>query len=339
MNSYIFTIGVGVDDRPQRWLGICSIYAELARGLIALGHYVEFIVNPLALDREALNGLPAEVGDHETLRSRLENKVFDFAFIWGGRIEPDKITREIIDMQGITCIFSELGWFPQQGTVYFDLWGTNSKISRDQLSQLSFWQKLKFYITCRKFANAQYGRGPFWYYKKLGPSPLRVFVPLQDETDTNITEDSPFSRMDDLISFLSRTYPEDIFVVRLHPRAEPPFIGDYPNVYFQDVAVNPVKALKDFDLVIGINSTLLTEAAFLRHRVACFGNGLAKLYELTAVLDTKRPPTRLQDIVDPGLRIEAFNYLWTVKQLTQDKLSDPKYLRSTYLNEMLNLNC
>lgn len=337
MTRYLFTLGVGVEDRPQRWLGICPIYAGLARGLFQLGHEAHFVVNPEALDAGALAGFPVQIGDHERLRAVATREHFDFGFIWGGRIGPDLITREILEAQGIKPIFSELGWFPQKGTVYFDFQGTNSMIKFVEPKKLCPVEALKFSLARRKYCREQYNCAPRWHIRPLGPSPLQVFVPLQDETDTNITEDSPFRKMDDMIKFLSRAYPNDHFIVRPHPRADLPIIGDYPNVKLQDVSVNPIEQLGRFDLVIGINSTLLSEAAFLHHRVACFGNGLARLYKLAVPLDPMKPPGLLQDIPDPGLQTNAFHYLCMVKQLSQAKLSSPSYLFSTYLKDMLGL--
>lgn len=338
MTRYLFTIGVGVTDRPQRWLGICPIYGGLARALVQMGHSVHFLVNPEALDATALDGLSYQTGGHDALHSLMSTEAFDFGFIWGGRIAPDLVTREILEAQAIKTVFSELGWFPQKGTVYFDRNGTNSRITPEHPAKLGVLASWRFARMRRRFALAQYGRPPLRSRPALAASPLRVFVPLQDETDTNITEDSPFRTMNELIGFLARTYPDDHFTVRPHPRAEMPLIEEYRNVDLQDNSVNPVETLSGFDMVLGINSTLLSEAAFLGHRVAFCGNGLARIYGLAAPFDPAHPPARLQDIPDPGPRPEAFHHLLTVKQLSQSRLSSPDYLKSTYLRDMLALD-
>lgn len=339
MTAYLFSIGVGVEDRPQRWLGICPIYANLARGLVRLGHDVSFVVNPAAFDAAALAEFPVTVGGHDALIDLSAKNRFEFGFIWGGRVDADYTTRQIFTDLGITPVFSELGWLPQKGTLYFDLQGTNSQITiAAPLRALSTFERLSFAGKRIRVARRRYDCLPRLRQPKLGSSPLKVFVPLQDETDTNITEDSPFLKMNELVGFLSRTYPKDRFVIRPHPRAERPLLDGFDNVELQDASADPIKCLGDFDLIIGINSTMLTEAAFLRHRVACFGQGIASLYGLAAVIDPMAPPAQLQDIPDPGPRADEFHYLLTVKQLSQSKLADPNYLLSTYLAEMLNLD-
>lgn len=297
-----------------------------------------FLVNPESYDVDALFGFEVIVGGHDTLLSLAAFQDFDFGFIWGGRIEADLLTRQIFLENSIKPVFSELGWLPQRGTVYFDLCGTNSQISRSAPApRLAFGKMVSF--ECKRFLTALrvYGRVPRLVTSKLGGSPLKVFVPLQDETDTNITEDSPFLTMNELVSFLASTYPHDHFHVRPHPRARPPYIRNWPNVFFQDTSDDPIHALNQYDMVLGINSTLLTEAAFLGHRVACLGRGIASIFGLASVIDPIKPPARLQDLPDVGRRVDALNYLLGEKQLSQARISDPDYVRSSYLGDILNL--
>lgn len=336
MNNYLFTIGVGVSDRPSRWQGICTIYGHLARGLTRMGHRCRFIVNPAAFDARALAGLDAAPGSHADVAAALAEDTWHNGFIWGGRIAPDAETAALFAAGNVPVIYSELGWFPQKGTVYFDRLGTNSQMSFDTPPPLVGLRRLRFAIARRRACRTIYGQrfgGP----ARPATARQQVFVPLQDETDTNITQDSPFPDMDSLLRFLSETYPDCHFTARPHPKAAPSDLSSYPNVTLQDPKANPYAELKTFDAVVGINSTMLSEAAFMGHDVVCFGNGIAKIYGIARHADPATPPARLQGPENRDQADAALAHLFLDRQLRQKRLSSPRYLQGTYLKQMLDL--
>ena len=335
MNYYLFTIGLGVKDEPERWTAICEIYARLAVGLTKLGHKCSFLVNPAAYDARALRQFEVVFGDHEDLRSLIVNEHPDVCLIWGGRIEPDIRTIEILTEFNIPCVFSELGWFPQRGTVYFDANGTNSKMSWCQPEMMSKWESLVFGLKRAKACRKIYGRGP----RSAMPATeaRRVFVPLQDETDTNILNDSPFLRMNDMLGFLSRQYPDCEFTARVHPKAPPTHMSAYPNVTVQDREIDLYKALSEFDLVIGINSTVISEAVFLGHPAMCFGDGIAKTYGLAKQIDPRKPPRVLKAEPEDQRVRNALAHLYLKRQLDQRKLNSPRYLKRSLSAQLLTV--
>ncbi|WP_138470131.1 hypothetical protein [Poseidonocella sp. HB161398] len=335
MTNYLFTIGLGVEEAPERWTAICAIYGRLARGLDRLGHSSSFLVNPKAFDQRALQAFDAVPGDHGTLREMIGRHRMDAGFVWGGRIAADRETVGILREYGVRPIFSELGWFPQKGTIYFDDTGTNSEIGKLVSKKLPLWRQLQFSIKRKAMCKKIYGRA--LHVGSESGVAKRVFVPLQDEMDTNITLDSPFSTMDQMVGFLSRRYPGCQFVVRHHPKALPAFVDSYPNVEIQSAKTNLYISMLDFDAVVGINSTVLSEAALLGHPVFCFGDGIASRFGLAKGLEPDNPPESLEIMPETAEIRDALAYLIQYKQLDQKRLSSPGYLKKSYLNELLDL--
>lgn len=335
MNTYLFTVGLGVTDRPERWSAICGIYAKLAHGLAKLGHRVLFLVNPKAFDAPALCEFDVVCGDYSELVEVVQKLRPNVAFIWGGRTEPDRRTAKILAEYNIRTVFSELGWFPQKGTIYFDANGTNSQMSTQQLRKMAGWKRSIFKIKRTRACQKIYGRS--FHFAQKNQLAKRVFVPLQDELDTNITIDSPFARMNDLLKFLSDQYPSCEFVARNHPKASLSYINPLPNVTMQQTKENLYDTLQDFDLVVGINSTVISEAVFLGHPAMCFGNGIARNYGLAEYINPKEPPPFLYQKAESPETLNALNFLYMHKQLQQSNLSSPAYLQRSYLKRLLNI--
>lgn len=335
MNIYLFTIGIGVKDAPQRWTSICKIYANLARGLKKIGHRCIFLVNPNAFDAKALNEFDTYVGDHKDLDRIVVKYKPNFCFIWGGRNAADRVTIEIICKRESSPIFSELGWFPQKGTIYFDTQGTNSEISLAQPKKMTAVERLIF-NTKRYFVSRHIYGCAVRRQSLLRPT-KRIFVPLQDESDTNITQSSPFKRMDEMLAFLSSKYPTYEFEARVHPKSPLTAVNKYPNVKIQDPKVNLYKSLAEFDLIVGINSTVLAESVFLGYPTICFGDGITKKYNLGTWIDSECPPDFLTPHLNSDQAQTSLAHLFLIKQLQQRKLSSPRYLKKSYLADILAL--
>lgn len=339
MKQFLFTVGLGVSDRPERWQGICEIYAKLAKGLTRLGHHCCFIVNPYAVNAKALVGFDTLIGDHTDLQKTLEQQLWNGCFVWGGRIKPDIRSADIISRFDVPIIYSELGWFPQRGTIYFDHCGTNSAMSYKKPPALKGARKLQFSLIRERACRKIYGQSYFKMLKRNADFKRKVFVPLQDETDTNITIDSPFETMDKMLQFLSENYPNHNFTTRIHPKATPPKINKYPNVEIQNPNLDPYNSLHEFGVVAGINSTMITEAAFMGCETICFGNGIAKTYGLARYIKLESPPQNLFGELEDcrSRRDDALAYLYLIKQLRQDFLTSPSYLKKSYLGKIIDL--
>ena len=108
------------------------------------------------------------------------------------------------------------------------------------------------------------------------PDPSKpVFVPLQDERDLNIVQDSPFRTMNEFVGFLVEKYPASRFIVRPHPKYPNPELGRYPNIELDNPKRPMFESLAVCGMVAGINSTTLLESALLGYTVVSFGESLA----------------------------------------------------------------
>lgn len=211
--------------------------------------------------------------DVATLRRQQYRKLLDdFApdriFVWNGQHEhlQDFMSTAKQTHEG-RFIYMECGWFPQKGTIYFDSEGVNAAssiamqpmppLNPDERQQLDIWQQ---------------------NYAKVNSTEViskRIFVPLQVETDTNITLYSPFKSMQEFVNYLSSWVPQEYSVVlRPHPLAAPSAQPTTPRPGFLLESHVPVEQLIDTaELVVGINSTVLLQALARKKPVICFGNG------------------------------------------------------------------
>ena len=229
MNKYLFTLAIGVDDRPKRWGSISGNYVNLAHSLVRLGHQVVFALHPEVRIRKSFLAFEHWViNDHSVLDKLLAEGGFTHGFIWGGRLEADRETRRLFEARGVVPVFSELGWFPQAGTVYFDGAGTNAEVSFSgrRYPPCEARERRLFRRQRRDFYRRKAGLG--WFasppdFAIAAPDPRKpILVLLQDESDTNITLASPFRRMADFVDCLALQYPSCQFVVRPHPSARWP---------------------------------------------------------------------------------------------------------------------
>ena len=345
MNSYLFTLAVGVQDRPERWGSVSGYYLNLARSLQRLGHRVAFAIHPQIRSRKAFSAYQCcPVADHASLDELLYAERFTHAFIWGGRLDADRETRARLEARGVKVLFSELGWFPQAGTVYFDTRGTNAEVSFNghQYADCSPSARKEFCRRRREFYRKKVGLGFF-----ASPPPFAIkapdldkpiLVPLQDESDTNITLASPFRRMADFVDCLAQTYPEYRFVVRPHPSAPAANLPRYANVSYQDSSVDVYQSMADFGLVVGINSTLLLEAAMMNMPVAAVGQGIGTGTGVFHELLVNALPDDLGQIRNDSRKAEAYlAFLIGQRQLFKADLGSPRFVRKSYLSEWLNL--
>ncbi len=345
MNSYLFTLAVGVLDRPERWGSVSGYYLNLAHSLRRLGHHVAFAINPQIRVRSTFAGYQCHtVADHKALEGLLAGEGFSHAFIWGGRLDADRETRACFESHGVRVVFSELGWFPQAGTVYFDLHGTNAEVSFNQRAYAEclpaarkefIKQRREFY---RRKAGLGFFASPPQFAIKTPDLRKPILVPLQDETDTNITLASPFKRMADFVDCLALNYPAYRFVVRPHPSAPTANLPRHANVIYQESIVDVYRAMADFGLVVGINSTLLLESAMMNMPVVAFGQGIGTGTGVFHELAADDLPGSFEQIRVDSARAEAYlAFLIGQRQLFKQDLRSPRCVRNSYLGDLLGL--
>jgi hypothetical protein len=249
----LFHVGVGNLDRPHRWGFVNTNFSNLARTFEKLGHECLVYAHPSAKINQPF---------YKTIQSSTVKPISfkpDWVFTWNGVSEGDQ---EIIKMFGRDkMIYGELGFFDHYRTLYFDFAGVNGQSENlvQNLSEFSpsiYKQILEKYHKLRTFSE------PF------------IFVPLQDETDTQITKHSTFTKMQELIDYVCKMYIDlDIKILyKKHPKVDCKII---PGRNCIEVKDNIHHYLPYADAVIGINSTALLEALIYHNRVISLGPGIS----------------------------------------------------------------
>ena len=208
--------------------------------------------------------------------------------------------------------FLESGWFPQKNTYYSDPEGVNaaSSISRSTPPPLNPLQTSEI-----KKWKAQYRQS---YGAPKICDKGYYFVPLQLETDTNITLFSPIKSMKELLQWvINNTDRERKIVVRPHP------LSNYDHEEFDklndrihvDRETSLHKLIAESHAVIGINSTVLLESLVFEKPTIALGHGLfqhSNAIYLQA-LDTSIPRKLDSTVFQTPLQ-EAFLYYLKERQ-------------------------
>ncbi|WP_299586449.1 hypothetical protein [uncultured Microbulbifer sp.] len=197
----------------------------------------------------------------------------DKIIIWNGlpHYQQDFIdlARDINPNQKFS--FLEAGWFPQSGTYYEDPLGVNAQssisitkprtISSEERKNVRQWK-----VSYReKFEDNNISDNGY------------VFIPLQLETDTNITKFSPFSTMKNFLEWAeSHVAPEITIIARQHPLDRTPQLNLLPpNSQIKLDNETPLHQLiSKSSCVLGINSTVLLESLTYDKPVYAVGNGV-----------------------------------------------------------------
>lgn len=189
----------------------------------------------------------------------IENKI---TFIFNGNTTHfdtaiDAINKSIKS----PIVYSELGWFPQNGHIYFDSMGANyrSSIRLHSLERLT--HKYDYSI--------EYTVLPFKFNA--------VLLALQLPGDTTLNKESYPLQLahNDLISFVRSIIPKDIkIIVRKHPRDKNDYqVELFENIVFDEHA-NAHDTLTQVDALISVNSTVILEALNYPINIYTLGHGL-----------------------------------------------------------------
>jgi hypothetical protein len=341
----LFTVAAYVTDRPGRWKHVAKAYLMLAEGLGKLGYDSCFYVHPEAVHGR-LKRSQYVLTSEEDLPRLLAREKPDFCFIWGGRTEADHETvRHVKDYdENCRIIYSEAGWFPQRDRIYFDLEGTNAQASFSKRlagdENITERDRAIFLRMRNRIVRHDLGLFPFARVSPFRIEPpdmnKKILVPLQDENDTNIICSSPFKTMRAFVESLSKTYPQYRFVVRQHPRAP---VSDLPildNVEYQDKSVDLFKQFNEIGLVIGINSTVLLQAAMHNKNVIALGEGIASTGGCVYPMDVDNPLSEFErPLVDTDAAERRLAFLLVERQMNRRKLASKRYLKQSYLYDLI----
>lgn len=247
----------------------------------------------------------------------------DRVILWNGNFAYQKGTRSAFEALGYSdrMLFLEVAWFSQREFIYLDPQGVNlySGICNRAPVPLSPLQGMRL--------QQWYDRQRF---SRVGtetptrrPGPRRIFVPLQVDTDTSIREGSPFSDMQSFIHFLEGWIPADCEVVlKAHPKAHYSYVLGSRRRNFQIRASGSVdEFISDADFVVGLNSTVLLEAAVLGKPVIAFGRGLfTGCQVLTEAQVDDRPEDIFGQPIDQEARASFFYHLVFDRQISIEQL-------------------
>jgi acetyltransferase-like isoleucine patch superfamily enzyme len=198
----------------------------------------------------------------------------DHVLIWSGNFHYQRGTRDALDVSGYSnrTLYAEVAWFPQKEFIYIDRQGVNafSSLSYQNYPTLLPQQKVRLDLWRDRYKVQKLGLAPHPQIEK------RIFVPLQIDTDTSIKISSPFITMAEFVKFLEFWIPDDYEVIfKLHPKATYAYVPTSRRSNFRFVASGTLEQwLVTSDTVIGINSTVLLDAAILGKRVVAFGGGI-----------------------------------------------------------------
>ncbi|WP_170297790.1 hypothetical protein [Paracoccus litorisediminis] len=231
------------------------------------------------LDTYCENSLEGIHAAQNLRASKLAALIGDFApswiMLWGGEFEYQQGSLAAIETTGMQdrTLYFEVAWLPQQEHMYFDIAGTNSRSSLVEYSYpgLSRTQMDLLHDAKRRFRHLRGGvTGPI-------RNTNEIFVPLQIETDTSFRIGAPFKTNSEFIRFLEGWLPPNhTATLKLHPKER---IRGYPPVpvrrNFRLITSGSLdRMILAADHVLGVNSTVLLEAAMLGKHTVALGRGL-----------------------------------------------------------------
>lgn len=192
--------------------------------------------------------------------SRYTEKTVTFIFN-GNTSHFDTAISAINESKKSPLVYSELGWLPQNGHIYFDSMGANyrSSIRLHSLERLTHKYDYSIENTVLPF--------------KFGA----VLLALQLPGDTTLDKESYPLQLShsELISFVRTIVPKDIMIiVRKHPRDK----NNYQVELFENTTLDDNHSVHDtlirVDALIAVNSTVIIEALDYPINIYTFGHGL-----------------------------------------------------------------
>lgn len=249
--------GVGNLDRPNRWKFVTTLFINLSKSLRELGHDTVLLVHPSAIQPQ----MPQNTIITAIIPT-LDN--FDAVFTWNGNSEGDKELR--FKLPDAHFIYGELGILNHYNeTCYFDSNGINTTLS-DLSKPILLTNENTLDIEINNIIQSH--KKP-----RLHNDPY-IFVPLQDETDTQIVQYSPFKTMYSFVEYVINLLRYDTrkILIKQHPM----HISQIPTSDKISLVTDDVHHYIPYaDLIIGLNSTVLVETLYYHSRILSVGLGIA----------------------------------------------------------------
>ena len=336
--SILFILGLYQSRKPQRWRPKHKVFSNLSQSLAALGIDSYFLCNPRSVKSRFIGDTTCYFYEGEKdLASLVREKYITHVVIWGGRTEADQRIRDEVGDK-VKIVYGEYGWFPQSQHCYFSPNGTNADanflsegLSEHILDRKSFLAARSKLLLSMLGWRALISR-PDFFEERQFDTQKQIFVPLQDEMDTNIMLSSPVKTMSAFVEGLASNYPDYRFLVRPHPRASYESLPTKPNIEYQAIEVNPFRNYSQYGGVFGINSTMLLQFALLGLPVAGIGKGVASGTEVYADLDWSNLPSDLGIISSNPLNAaKVLDFMLRVKQIRVKDLKKSRYVERSYI--------
>jgi hypothetical protein len=193
--------------------------------------------------------------------------------VWNGDFNDNERGRQRIFLNEIEkkfkVVYCEHGWLPQSGTFTIDLDGPNGSSS---ISKSDFLPS-EINTDVLKSKRTEYQS-----LVKQIPYSDYIYVPLQINTDTQITEYSPhFKTMSSFINHVCRIFHDKRILVKVHPKDNiknkeeyKRICAQYKNITLIDDMLN-ISYISKAKCVISINSTIVNEALLFNKPVMTYG--------------------------------------------------------------------
>jgi hypothetical protein len=259
----------GNTDRPGRWHGINPVFTNLGEALIDLGHEVHMMLHSAA-QNPCNHGSRMNIKISDTVDTNFIDEVSpDMCITWNGNSDGDRVFINHVGKDKM--VYGELGFFGHYDqTCYWDRGGINTRfsmigesISGDPITEDEF--KVIKMLTDR-------------YMKPRLFNDRYIFVPLQDETDTQITQYSGYKTMDEFLRAVQDIYIADNrkILYKVHPRAGCALSDDIKSdPKFIQVTEDVHHYLPYADQVFGLNSTVMIETLLYHSNLVTYGAGIA----------------------------------------------------------------
>lgn len=258
--------GSGNTDRPHRWSAVYNLFHSLSQTLLALGHKPYIMVHPEAISTVKPCGAEIPLKITSSVDTNYITQISPHAGItWNGNSPGDKIFVSAIGRE--RSVYGELGYFGHYDrTCYFDRCGVNTRhslIGHDyeqnigDPSNLEILSKLQ-----QQYKKSKIFDGPY------------IFVPLQDESDTQIYQYSPFKTMDEFLLHVLDVFrfSKNHILFKPHPRAETKISVHHEKLLKVSEDVHHYLPYAKF--VCGINSTVMVESLLYHGRIISYGAGI-----------------------------------------------------------------
>lgn len=250
----LFNVAVGNTER-NNFKSICNFFSMMCSSFEELGHECLIICHE--------NSKTKNIYKNNIILKNIPEKFDfnpDFVFTWNGMLDGDcklvnKFGKEKI-------IFGELGFFDHYDTCYFDFNGVgfNSSLMIDDVNDVCldscFIEDMKKKYIKKRLFNEDF-----------------IFVPLQDENDTQIKLGSPYKTMYDFLSYINTLYFDKKIniLIKKHPKSKNKISNKFN---FIEVKENVHHYIPYAKKVIGINSNVLFETMIYHNRILNVGLGI-----------------------------------------------------------------